>query len=75
MLKQQDTSPFHESDATPIGALSGFGSMAACAAGSLCAKWMTGEELPAYAEHLSLSRYANQPLMAELRELGETGAL
>ncbi len=40
-----------------VGALSGFGTMASCAAGELVAAWVAGAELPDYAEHLSLGRY------------------
>ena len=56
------------------GALSGYGSMGACAAGSLCAAWVAGEPVPAYAKVLDGSRYADAALMDELRALG-TGAL
>ena len=50
-----------------VGALSGFGSMAACAAGALCAAWVRGQALPDYASALSLGRYDDKQLMAELR--------
>jgi glycine/D-amino acid oxidase-like deaminating enzyme len=53
------------------GALSGFGSMAACAAGALCAAWVTGQPVPEYAKALSSERYADEALMAELAALGE----
>ena len=58
-----------------VGALSGFGSMSACAAGSLCADWVRGEALPSYAEDLSLSRHANQPLMRALVAASSRGVL
>jgi glycine/D-amino acid oxidase-like deaminating enzyme len=48
------------------GALSGFGTMAACAAGALCAAWVAGAALPAYAAALSPDRSADGALMAEL---------
>jgi len=67
--------PLKTPGAYVIGALSGFGSMAACAAGSLCAKWITGEDLPSWAEDLSLSRLGDEPLMTELKILGEKGSL
>jgi glycine/D-amino acid oxidase-like deaminating enzyme len=51
------------------GALSGYGSMAACAAGSTCAAWIMGTALPDYAAPLSPARYANPALMAELAGL------
>jgi len=40
-----------------IGALSGFGLMAACGAGELLAAHLTGQALPAYASAFSLQRY------------------
>jgi len=58
-----------------VGALSGFGTMAACAGGELCAQWVTESELPDYAEDLSLARYQNQVLMSELTELDSQGIL
>ncbi len=58
-----------------VGALSGFGSMAACAAGELCAQWVTQSVLPEYAQDLSLGRYENETLMLELKELNRRGIL
>ncbi|MDH3701471.1 MAG: FAD-dependent oxidoreductase, partial [Alphaproteobacteria bacterium] len=49
-----------------VGAMSGFGTMAACAAGELCTKWLLGADLPDYADVLSLGRYDDHSLMAEL---------
>lgn len=63
--------PMRTVGAFVAGALSGFGSMAACATGSICASWVTGSPLPGYAKALSFDRYANQALMDELRELGK----
>jgi len=51
-------------------ALSGYGTMAACAAGATCAAWITGSPLPEYAASLSSERYQNAELMAELRQSG-----
>lgn len=56
------------------GALSGFGSMAACATGSLCASWVAGKPVPEYARMLSAERYKDAAFMAELARLG-TGSL
>lgn len=53
------------------GALSGFGSMAACATGALCAAWVAGAAVPDYAHSLTLGRYADQALMAELAALSK----
>lgn len=58
-----------------VGALSGFGSMSACAAGALCAAWITGDELPDYADQLSMARYADKDLMAKLQNAQSLGIL
>jgi D-arginine dehydrogenase len=58
-----------------IGALSGFGTMAACAAGELCAKWIAGAARPGYADKLSLARYEDEELMTELIGAGSKGVL
>lgn len=47
-------------------ALSGFGTMAACAGGELCAAWVAGAELPEYAREFSMERYQDAPLMKHL---------
>jgi glycine/D-amino acid oxidase-like deaminating enzyme len=52
------------------GALSGFGSMAACATGSVCAAWVAGRPVPDYAKSLGASRYDDPALMAQLKQLG-----
>jgi glycine/D-amino acid oxidase-like deaminating enzyme len=54
-----------------VGALSGFGSMAACAAGALCAAWVTGSELPPHALPLSRARHADKALMEQLESGGK----
>ena len=38
-------------------AMFGFGTMVACAAGELCAAWVTDDELPAYANEFFQQRY------------------
>ena len=58
-----------------VGALSGFGSMSACAAGSLCAAWLCGADLPDYAGPLSLARYDNTKLITELQSTSNKGLL
>ena len=58
-----------------VGALSGFGTMSACAAGELCAAWVLGKALPHYAEDLSPARYGNVGLMAELEAAASNGVL
>ena len=58
-----------------VSALSGFGTMAACAAGELCAGWMSGGELPEYAAYFHPDRYRNATLMAEIDQIGSDGQL
>lgn len=57
------------------GALSGFGTMGACATGSLCAAWVSGSPLPGYAKALSSARYADATIMAELAAMRSRGVL
>ena len=52
------------------GALAGYGTMAACAAGQLCAAWVTDSPRPEYARLLSNERSSNSALIAELVALG-----
>ncbi len=52
------------------GALSGFGTMAACATGACCAAWAAGADLPPYAHALSPGRYDDAALMAGLQDTG-----
>ena len=47
---------------------SGFGTMASCAGGELCAAWVAGGELPEYAADFSFQRYENAALMKSLLE-------
>lgn len=67
--------PLDKHGAFVIGALSGFGSMAACAAGKLCAATICGDTLPSYADDLSLARYSNKDLMTELAAAQSKGLL
>jgi len=67
--------PMGSDGAFMVGALSGFGTMAACAAGELCADWIAGDPLPDYAHALSLARYEDRALMAEIEALGSKGVL
>ncbi|QYX56860.1 FAD-binding oxidoreductase [Roseovarius sp. SCSIO 43702] len=48
-------------------AMSGFGTMAACASGELCAAWIAGTGLPDYAREFSIERYENTELLTFLR--------
>ncbi|MCX7783347.1 MAG: FAD-binding oxidoreductase [Meiothermus sp.] len=58
-----------------IGALSGFGVMAACAAGELLAAHVTGAALPGYAPAFLLSRYQDPAYQAMLPNWGDTAQL
>ena len=67
--------PMATPGAFAAGALSGFGTMAACATGALCAAWAAGGTLPDYAPALSLARYGDATLMAEIAALSSRGVL
>ena len=53
------------------GALSGYGSMGACASGALCAAWAMEKPVPDFARSLSLARREDAVLMAELAGLAK----
>ena len=67
--------PMRTPAAYVAGALSGFGTMAACATGALCAAWISGGDLPPYARALSLARYDDPALLSELAALSSRGIL
>lgn len=67
--------PLKTAGAFVLGALSGFGTMAACAAGELCAGHIAGGPLPAYAEKLGLARYGDTVLMEALSAAASKGVL
>ncbi len=67
--------PMKTQGAFMVAALSGFGSMSACAAGKLCAAWATGSDLPQYADALSAARYQDDDLMSALRSAASKGLL
>ena len=58
-----------------IGALSGFGVMAACGAGELLADHLTGSTLPHYAPAFFLERYEDTAYQELLEAWGESGQL
>jgi glycine/D-amino acid oxidase-like deaminating enzyme len=58
-----------------IGALSGFGIMAACASGELLAAHLTDGELPHYAPAFRLERYEDPKYQKLLENWTETGQL
>jgi glycine/D-amino acid oxidase-like deaminating enzyme len=63
--------PMRTPNAFMAGALSGFGTMGACATGKLCAAWIADAPRPPYATALSAARYDDQPLMAALASGGK----
>ena len=67
--------PMQTDGAFMVAALSGFGSMAACAAGKLCATWIAGAGLPEYGAALSSHRYDDVDLMQSLRNAASKGIL
>ena len=67
--------PLPVTGAFVIGALSGYGIMAAPAAGELLAAHVTGRGLPDYAPALQLARYQDSAYQALLAGWGETGQL
>ena len=59
-----------------VGALAGYGTMTACAAGELCSKYILEEsDLPNYAPYFHLSRYENETLMREIEASQSDGQL
>jgi len=59
-----------------IGALAGFGTMSACAAGELCSKYILHEtELPDYARYFHPLRYEDSELMNEINNSMSDGQL
>ena len=71
-----DTDPYAQWDAAYVlGALSGYGLMAACAAAELLAAHMTSATLPIYAQAFSLERYADPAYQRLVKEWGSTGQL
>ena len=58
-----------------VGALSGFGTMAACAAGYLAAALAAEAEVPGYAHLLGLARYDDPELVADLESIAGRSVL
>ncbi len=58
-----------------IGALSGYGIMAACGAGNLLAAHITGRGLPAYAGAFELRRYEDPAYLRQLENWDDSGQL
>jgi len=58
-----------------IGAVSGYGIMSACGVGELLTAYVTGTELPSYAQAFALSRYEDPEYQKRLENWGENGQL
>jgi glycine/D-amino acid oxidase-like deaminating enzyme len=59
-----------------VGALAGYGTMSACAAGKLCASYIFAmDELPEYAAFFHPSRYENVEIIKAMNELDSDGQL
>jgi glycine/D-amino acid oxidase-like deaminating enzyme len=67
--------PLPVSGSFVIGAMSGYGLMAACAAGELLAAHLTQRDVPAYAPAFSLERYSDPDYRQLLASWGNTGQL
>jgi glycine/D-amino acid oxidase-like deaminating enzyme len=58
-----------------IGAVSGYGIMAACGVGQLLAAHVTGTKLPWYAPAFKLTRYDDPVYQKRLEHWGDSGQL
>lgn len=59
-----------------VGALAGYGTMSACAAGKLCANYIFNkQELPEYAAYFHPSRYENEEIVKAMNALDSDGQL
>lgn len=56
-------------------ALSGYGTMGACAAGDLIADWILEADLPSYARSFAPGRYLDETVMADIRSQTSRGVL
>ena len=63
-------------DVFVVGALAGYGTMGACAAGELCTQYLCQETtLPNYAAYFHPARYQNPTIRAEIAALKSDGQL
>lgn len=67
--------PTRLEDVYVIGALAGFGTMTACAAGELCAAYISNESLPDYAAYFHPERYTDPQMKVVLDSLTMDGQL
>ena len=67
--------PLDQPDLFTVSALSGYGTMAACGAGELCADWVMDGDLPKHARYFHPNRYSDVALMAEINKVSSDGQL
>ena len=68
--------PTEMEDVFVVGALAGYGTMGACAAGELCTQYLCQETtLPTYAAYFHPARYQNPAIRAEIAALKSDGQL
>ena len=67
--------PMDHSNLYAVAALSGYGTMAACAAGELCAQWMMDQPLPDYAANFHPDRYNDPAVQTQLAQVSSDGQL
>ena len=67
--------PLDDTNLFTVAALSGFGTMAACGAGELCADWVMNEVRPSYAGHFHVERYSDAAIREEIASGASDGQL
>ncbi len=68
--------PAKEKNIFVIGALAGYGTMASCAAGKLCATYILKEtKLPKYAKYFHPQRYEDTVILKEISKINNDGQL
>lgn len=67
--------PLNEHGLFTVSALSGYGTMAACSAGELCADWVVSGDLPKYAPYFHPDRYQDSELMDKINGTDADGQL
>jgi len=67
--------PLQLEGAYAVAALSGFGTMTACAAGELCSAWITNDPRPGYARYFHPDRYSDPDITSEISRIESDGQL
>lgn len=67
--------PLDHSGAFVVGALSGYGCMSACAAGSIAADWVCNKKRPEFADSFGLDRYSDPELIQQMALSRDIGLL